>query len=337
MPQRIVRYETHLIRCRLTACHSLFVLIPHCPAEPFVAIFKSMAITIRTSWTSPRPARTSSRTAGAAGKGRGRAGVQAGQRLSSPRATSRPRSRSWWRARQAGENDQVLLGVTGTGQDLHHGQGDRGAAAARRWSWRPTRSSRRSSMASSRASSRTMRSSISSATTTTTSPRPTCPRTDTYIEKESSVNEAIDRMRHSATRALLERDDVIIVASVSLPLRHRLGRDLFGDDLRRSRRAGRRSARDHPQAGRVAVQAQRPGLRARQLPGARRQSRDLPAHYEDTAWRISFFGDEIEEIVEFDPLTGKKARASTTCRSIPNTHYVTPGPDAQAGDGSDQA
>ena len=102
------------------------------------------------------------------------------------------------------------------------------------------------------------------------------PRTDTYIEKESSVNEAIDRMRHSATRSLLERDDVIIVASVSLPLRHRLGRDLFGDDLQPEEGRARGPARGHPQARRAAVQAQRPGLRARQFPGARRQSGDLP-------------------------------------------------------------
>ena len=102
------------------------------------------------------------------------------------------------------------------------------------------------------------------------------PRSDTYIEKESSVNEAIDRMRHSATRSLLERDDVIIVASVSC---------LYGIgsvetysamifDLKKGQT--RRPARDHPQARRAPVQAQRPGLRPRQFPGARRQSGDLP-------------------------------------------------------------
>ena len=102
------------------------------------------------------------------------------------------------------------------------------------------------------------------------------PRTDTYIEKECSVNEAIDRMRHSATRSLLERDDVIIVASVSC---------LYGIgsvetysamtfELKKGEQRG--PARGHPQARRAAVQAQRPGLRARQFPGARRQSGNLP-------------------------------------------------------------
>ena len=102
------------------------------------------------------------------------------------------------------------------------------------------------------------------------------PRSDTYIEKESSVNEAIDRMRHSATRSLLERDDVIIVASVSclygIGSVETYSAMIFG--LKKGEHGG--PARDHPQAGRAAVQAQRPGLRARQFPGARRQSGDLP-------------------------------------------------------------
>ena len=133
------------------------------------------------------------------------------------------------------------------------------------------------------------------------------PRSDTYIEKESSVNEAIDRMRHSATRSLLERDDVIIVASVSC---------LYGIgsvetysamifDLKKGESG--RPARDHPQARRAAVQAQRPGLRPRQFPGdAATIWKSSRRTMRTRAWRISFFGDEIEEIVEFDPLTGKK-------------------------------
>ena len=94
------------------------------------------------------------------------------------------------------------------------------------------------------------------------------PRTDTYIEKESSVNEAIDRMRHSATRSLLERDDVIIVASVSCL--YGIGSvETYSAMIFGLKKGGTRGpARDHPQAGRAAVQAQRPGLRARQFPGA---------------------------------------------------------------------
>ena len=102
------------------------------------------------------------------------------------------------------------------------------------------------------------------------------PRTDTYIEKESSVNEAIDRMRHSATRSLLERDDVIIVASVSCL--YGIGSVETYSAMTFSLKKGAvgRPARGHPQARRAAVQAQRPGLRARQFPRARRQPGDLP-------------------------------------------------------------
>ena len=102
------------------------------------------------------------------------------------------------------------------------------------------------------------------------------PRSDTYIEKESSVNEAIDRMRHSATRSLLERDDVIIVASVSCL--YGIGSVETYSAMTFSAEEGPdgRPARDHPQARRAPVQAQRPGLRPRQFPGARRQSGDLP-------------------------------------------------------------
>ena len=102
------------------------------------------------------------------------------------------------------------------------------------------------------------------------------PRSDTYIEKESSVNEAIDRMRHSATRSLLERDDVIIVASVSclygIGSVKTYSAMIFG--LKKGEQRG--PARDHPQARRLAISAQRPGLRPRQFPGPRRQSRNFP-------------------------------------------------------------
>jgi excinuclease ABC subunit B len=152
------------------------------------------------------------------------------------------------------------------------------------------------------------------------------PRSDTYIEKESSVNEAIDRMRHSATRALLERDDVIIVASVSC---------LYGIgsvetysamifDLKKGQTQDQREIIRKL----VALQYKRNDA-AFQRGNFRVRGDNLeifPSHYEDMAWRISFFGDEIEEIAEFDPLTGSKGASLDTVRVYANSHYVTPGP-----------
>jgi excinuclease ABC subunit B len=152
------------------------------------------------------------------------------------------------------------------------------------------------------------------------------PRSDTYIEKESSVNEAIDRMRHSATRSLLERDDVIIVASVSC---------LYGIgsvetysamifDLKKGQSVDQREIIRKL----VALQYKRNDQAfARGNFRVRGDSLEIfPSHYEDSAWRISFFGDEIEEITEFDPLTGKKSAAIDHVRVYANSHYVTPGP-----------
>ena len=152
------------------------------------------------------------------------------------------------------------------------------------------------------------------------------PRSDTYIEKESSVNEAIDRMRHSATRALLERDDVIIVASVSC---------LYGIgsvetysamifDLKKGDEVDQREIIRKL----VALQYKRNDAAfARGNFRVRGDNLEIfPSHYEDMAWRISFFGDEIEEINEFDPLTGKKGASLDKVRVYANSHYVTPGP-----------
>jgi len=152
------------------------------------------------------------------------------------------------------------------------------------------------------------------------------PRSDTYIEKESSVNEAIDRMRHSATRALLERDDVIIVASVSC---------LYGIgsvetysamifDLKKGQTVDQREIIRKL----VALQYKRNDMAfARGMFRVRGDSLEIfPSHYEDMAWRVSFFGDEIEEISEFDPLTGAKGASLNTVRVYANSHYVTPGP-----------
>ena len=152
------------------------------------------------------------------------------------------------------------------------------------------------------------------------------PRSDTYIEKESSTNESIDRMRHSATRSLLERDDVIIVASVSC---------LYGIgsvetysamifDLKKGQVV------DQREIVRKLVSLQYKRNDAAFSRGNFRVKGDtleiFPSHYEDTAWRVSFFGDEIEEIVEFDPLTGKKVASLNYVRVFANSHYVTPGP-----------
>ena len=152
------------------------------------------------------------------------------------------------------------------------------------------------------------------------------PRSDTYIEKESSVNEAIDRMRHAATRSLLERDDVIIVASVSC---------LYGIgsvetysamifDLKKG------ASVDSGEIIRKLVALQYKRNDASFQRGNFRVRGDnleiFPSHYEDMAWRISFFGDEIEEIAEFDPLTGKAGTRLDRVRVYANSHYVTPGP-----------
>ena len=152
------------------------------------------------------------------------------------------------------------------------------------------------------------------------------PRSDTYIEKESSVNEAIDRMRHSATRSLLERDDVIIVASVSCL--YGIGSVETYSAMTFSLKKG--GSQDQREIIRklVALQYKRNDQSfARGNFRVRGDSLEIfPSHYEDMAWRISFFGDEIESITEFDPLTGKTIASLDTIKVYANSHYVTPGP-----------
>jgi len=152
------------------------------------------------------------------------------------------------------------------------------------------------------------------------------PRTDTFVEKEASINEQIDRMRHSATRALLERRDVIIVASVSciygiggletysgmiIPLK--VGQYIDRNDLIHKL---------------IQIQYKRNDLSF--VRGTFRVRGDVlelfPSHYEDRAWRISFFGNEIEAITEMDALTGEKFAQLEQIRIFANSHYVTPGP-----------
>lgn len=152
------------------------------------------------------------------------------------------------------------------------------------------------------------------------------PRSDTYIEKESSVNEAIDRMRHSATRALLERDDVIIVASVSCI--YGIGSVETYAEMTFALKKG--DVVDSREIIRKLVALQYKRNDASFTRGTFRVRGDsleiFPSHYEDTAWRVSFFGDEVEDITEFDPLTGKKVASLDYVKVFPNSHHVTPGP-----------
>jgi excinuclease ABC subunit B len=152
------------------------------------------------------------------------------------------------------------------------------------------------------------------------------PRSDTYIEKESSVNEAIDRMRHSATRSLLERDDVIIVASVSCI--YGIGSVETYSAMTFSLKKGETVDSREVIRKLVALQYKRNDAGfARGNFRVRGDSLEVfPSHYEDSAWRISFFGDEIEEITEFDPLTGKSVAKLDYVKIYANSHYVTPGP-----------
>jgi excinuclease ABC subunit B len=155
------------------------------------------------------------------------------------------------------------------------------------------------------------------------------PRSDTYIEKESSVNEAIDRMRHSATRSLLERDDVIIVASVSCI--YGIGSVETYSAMIFDIKAG--ESVDQRELIRKLVALQYKRNDASFTRGNFRVRGDtlelFPSHYEDVAWRISFFGDEVESIVEFDPLTGRPGDKLERVRVYANSHYVTPGPTMQ--------
>jgi excinuclease ABC subunit B len=152
------------------------------------------------------------------------------------------------------------------------------------------------------------------------------PRTDTYIEKESSINEQIDRMRHAATRAVLERDDVIIVASVSCI--YGIGSVETYTAMTFSLAVGDRIDQRQIIADLVALQYKRSlGDFSRGVFRVRGDTIELfPAHYEDRAWRIGFFGDEIEKIAEFDPLTGQKTQDLEFVKVYANSHYVTPRP-----------
>jgi excinuclease ABC subunit B len=152
------------------------------------------------------------------------------------------------------------------------------------------------------------------------------PRTDTYIEKESSLNEQIDRMRHSATRALFERRDVVIVASVSCI--YGIGSPETYSAMTITLKRG--DSIDQKELLRALVEIQYKRNEAAFFRGTFRVKGDslelFPAHLEDRAWRLSFFGDEIEAIYEFDPLTGERTANLDEVKVYANSHYVTPKP-----------
>ena len=151
-------------------------------------------------------------------------------------------------------------------------------------------------------------------------------RSDTYIEKEAQINEQIDRMRHSATRALLERDDVIIVASVSCI--YGIGSVETYSAMTQDMEVGKLYDQRRFLSELVAQQYRRADAAFQR--GAFRVKGDTvdvwPAHLEDRAWKFSFFGEELESITEFDPLTGQKTDRFDKIRIYANSHYVTPRP-----------
>jgi excinuclease ABC subunit B len=156
------------------------------------------------------------------------------------------------------------------------------------------------------------------------------PRSDTFIEKESSINEQIDRMRHAATRAILERDDCIIIASVSCI--YGIGSVETYTAMTFQMAVGDRLDQRQLLADLVAQQYKRREMDFQR--GSFRVRGDsieiFPAHLEDAAWRISMFGDEIDSITEFDPLTGQKTGDLKSVKIYANSHYVTPRPTLNA-------
>jgi excinuclease ABC subunit B len=152
------------------------------------------------------------------------------------------------------------------------------------------------------------------------------PRTDTYIEKDSQINETIDRMRHAATQALLDRNDVIIVASVSCI--YGIGSVETYAKMVVRLQVGGQIGRDALASALVDLQYRRNDMAfQRGTFRLRGETVDIfPSHYEDRAWRISLFGDEIESVAEFDPLTGEKTAALDEITIYANSHYVTPRP-----------
>ncbi len=155
------------------------------------------------------------------------------------------------------------------------------------------------------------------------------PRSDTYIEKEASINEQIDRMRHSATRSLLERDDVLIVASVSCI--YGLGSVEAYSKMTLTLQKNYNYNREQIIKSLVALQYKRNDQNFyRGTFRARGEYLEIfPSHLEDRAWRLSLFGDKLEKIEEFDPLTGDQVRELSLIKIYANSHYITPKPTVE--------
>ena len=155
------------------------------------------------------------------------------------------------------------------------------------------------------------------------------PRSDTYIEKEASINEQIDRMRHSATRSLLERDDVLIVASVSCI--YGLGSVEAYSKMTLTLQKNYEYNREQIIKSFVALQYKRNDQNFyRGTFRVRGENLEIfPSHLEDRAWRISLFGNKLEQIEEFDPLTGDKVRDLNLIKVYANSHYITPKPTVE--------
>ena len=155
------------------------------------------------------------------------------------------------------------------------------------------------------------------------------PRTDTYIEKDASINEHIDRLRHSATRSLMERDDVIIVSSVSCI--YGIGSVETYSSMTSVIEKGNKVERQNLLNDLVTLQYKRNDTNF--IRGTFRVRGDTieiwPAHLEGRAWKISLWGDDVENISEFDPLTGEKIRSLDKIKVYANSHYVTPRPTLQ--------
>ncbi len=152
------------------------------------------------------------------------------------------------------------------------------------------------------------------------------PTTDTYIDKDASINEQLDRMRHSATRAMLEERDVIVVSSVSSI--YGIGSPEQYSEMKLVLKAGDKISEKDVMRGLVDIQYKRNDVGfARGDFRARGDTLDIfPSHSQDRAWKLSFFGDEIDEIWEFDTLTGGKLHRLDRIVVYPNTHYATPMP-----------
>jgi len=155
------------------------------------------------------------------------------------------------------------------------------------------------------------------------------PQKDVFIEKDSSINDQIDRMRHAATRSLLERRDVIIIASVSCI--YGIGDAASYSEMTITLKTGQLIDRENLIKQLTELQYKRNDIEFER--GTFRVKGDtvdiFPAHYENSAWRVSMFGDEVEEITEFDPLTGEKHASLDWVRIFPKSHFVTPRPAIQ--------